>query len=82
MSVWVVYPEGAVGDVDLPPGDNDGVFYGFCGNVNAEEGAVSIICYLNVDGEALCVLQHKHKIHLDPIKNYHYKKEEIHIISL
>lgn len=50
------YPEGTVGDVDLSPGDNDGVFDGLGGNVDTEEGAVSVLCDLDVDGEALCIL--------------------------
>lgn len=50
-------PEGAVRDVDFPPGDDDGVFDGFSGNVNTEEGAVSIICHLDVNGETFCVLK-------------------------
>lgn len=53
------YPEGAVGDVDLAPGDDDGVFDGFGGNVNTEEGAVSVIGDLDVDGETFCVLKHQ-----------------------
>lgn len=52
----VLYPEGAVGHVDLAPGDDDGVLNGFGGNVDAEVGAVCIICDLYVDGEALCIL--------------------------
>lgn len=51
------YPEGAVGNIDVAPGDDDGVFDGFGGNVNAEEGAVSIICGLDVEGETLCILK-------------------------
>ena len=51
------YPEGAAGHVDLPPGDDDGVFDGFGGNVDADEGAVSSLCDLDVDGESLCVLE-------------------------
>ena len=70
-SVWVSlrvsYPEGAVGHIDVPPGDDDGVFDGFSGNVNTEEGAVSIISDLDVDGETLSVLKHKHRVQLSPI---------------
>lgn len=55
----VLYPEWAVGDVDFTPGDDNGVFDGFCGNVNTEVGAVSIICDLDVNGETIWILQHK-----------------------
>lgn len=50
------YPEGAVGDVDFTPGDDEGVFDGFCRDVNTEVAAVSIICDLDVDGETICIL--------------------------
>jgi len=53
----ISYPEGAVGDVDFSPGDDDGVFDGFCGDVNTEVGAVSVICDLYVDGETVGVLR-------------------------
>lgn len=53
----MVYPEGAAGHVDVSPGDDDGVFDGFSGNVNAEVGAVALISDLYVDGETFCVLQ-------------------------
>ena len=59
--VWVFvssYPEGAVGNVDLSPGNDDGVFDGFGGNIHTEVGAVAIISDLNVNGEALCILCH------------------------
>lgn len=51
-----LYPEGAAGDVDFAPGDDDGVFDGFGGNVDTEVGAVSVICDLDVDGETFGVL--------------------------
>lgn len=51
--VLVLYPEWAVGDVDFTPGDDNGVFDGFCGNVNTEVGAISIICDLDVNGETI-----------------------------
>lgn len=44
------YPEGAVGNIDVTPGDDDGVFYGLGGNVDTEEGSVAIVCDLDVDG--------------------------------
>lgn len=53
----MIYPEGAAGHVDVAPGDDDGVFDGFSGNVNTKVGAVAVICDLYVDGETFCVLQ-------------------------
>lgn len=55
--VMFFYPEGAVGNIDFTPGDDDGVFDGFGGNVNTEVRAVSVICDLYVDGETLCILK-------------------------
>lgn len=52
-----VYPEGTVGDVDISPGDDDGVFDGLLGDVDTEEGSVSVVCNLDVDGEALGILK-------------------------
>lgn len=51
------YPEGTVGDADIGPGDDDGVFDGLSGNVDAEEGPVSVVGHLDVDGETLGVLK-------------------------
>lgn len=60
---WVgVYPEGAVGDVDFPPGDDNGVFNGLGGNVNTEVGAVSIVRDLDIDWETLRILETKENI--------------------
>lgn len=55
---WVVptHPEGAVGHVDVSPGDDDGVFDGLGGDVHTQEGAVTLVSDLNVDGDALCIL--------------------------
>lgn len=50
------YPEGATGNVDFAPGDDDGMFDGFGGNVDTEVGAVAIVSDLDVDGEAVCIL--------------------------
>lgn len=58
----VFYPEGAVGNVDVSPGDDDGVFDGFSGNVDTEVGAVSVICDLYVDGETFCILESQTQI--------------------
>lgn len=52
-----VYPEGTAGDIDISPGDDDGVFDGLGGNVDTEEGSVSVICHLDVDGETLRILK-------------------------
>lgn len=50
------YPEGAVGHVDLPPGDDDGVFNGLDRCVHTQKRAVSLVSDLDVDGAALSVL--------------------------
>lgn len=52
-----IYPEGTIGDIDTSPGDDDGVFDGLRGNVDTEEGSVSVICHLDVDGETLRILK-------------------------
>lgn len=44
------YPEGAVGNTDVTPGDDDGVFYWLSRNVDTEEGSVAVVCDLDVDG--------------------------------
>lgn len=44
------YPEWTVGYVDLAPGNDNGVFDGFCRDVDAKESAVAIVCNLDVDG--------------------------------
>lgn len=62
MSVVLSYPEGAVGDIDFAPGDNDCVFDGFCGNVNTEVGAISVISDLHVNREAVGVLRTQTRI--------------------
>lgn len=46
------HPEWTVGDIDLSPGDDDSVFDGFGGYVDAEICTVTIICDLDIDGEA------------------------------
>lgn len=50
------YPEGAVGHIDLSPGDNDGVFDGLDRGVHAQVGAVAFVCNFNVDGAAFGIL--------------------------
>lgn len=52
-----VYPEGTVGDIDISPGDDDGVFDGLRGDIDTEEGSVSVVCILDVDGETLGILK-------------------------
>lgn len=51
------YPEGTVGNVDISPGDDDGVFDGLAGNVDTAEGPISVIRHLDVEGETLGVLK-------------------------
>lgn len=51
------HPEWTVGNVDLSPCDDDSVFDGLGGYVDTEICAVTIICDLDVDGEAFCVLE-------------------------
>lgn len=52
-----IYPEGAAGNIDITPGDDDSVFDGFAGNINTAEGAVSVIFDLDVNGETLSILE-------------------------
>lgn len=56
MHLHVSHPEGAVGNVDLPPGDDDGVFNGLDRSVHTQECAVSLVIDLDVDGTAFSVL--------------------------
>lgn len=53
---WRTHPEGALGDVDTSPGDDDGVLNGLGGHVGAAEGAVAVGDDLDVDGAAIGVL--------------------------
>lgn len=50
------YPEGAVGHIDVPPGDDDGVFNGLDRSVHTQKCAVSLLSDLDVDGAAFSVL--------------------------
>lgn len=52
-----VHPKGTAGDSDTSPGDDNGVFDGLGGNVDTEEGSVSVVSHLDVDGESLCILK-------------------------
>lgn len=52
----VSYSEGAVGHVDLPPGDDDGVFNGLDRSVHTQKCAISLVSNLDVDGAAFSVL--------------------------
>lgn len=40
---WCDYPEGATGNVDLAPCDQDGVLDGFGWDIDAVEGSVSVV---------------------------------------
>lgn len=53
------HPEGALGDVDSSPADDDGVLDGLGGNIDAREGAVTLLLDLNINGAALCILEGK-----------------------
>lgn len=53
------YPERTVGDIDLTPGDDNGVFDGFCRDVDAKESAVTIVCNLDVNRVTFRVLEKK-----------------------
>lgn len=50
------YPEGAVGHIDLPPGDDDGVFDGLDWSVHTQVSAIAFVCHLDVDGAAFRIL--------------------------
>lgn len=52
----VFYPEGAVGYVDLSPGDDDGVFNGLYRSVHTQKSAISPVSDLDVDGAAFSIL--------------------------
>lgn len=50
------YPEGAVGHIDLSPGDDDGVFDGFDRGVHTQVSAIAFVCNFNVDGATFSIL--------------------------
>lgn len=56
LCVGVSYPEGAVGHVNLTPGDDDGVFNRFDRSVHTQKCAVPFVGDLNVDGATFRVL--------------------------
>ena len=56
MSIHASYPEGAVGHVDLTPGDNNGVLDGFGRSVCTHKRAISFVSDLDVDGATLSIL--------------------------
>lgn len=61
------YPEGAVGHVDLSPGDDDGVFNGLNRSVHTEKCAISFVSDRDVDSAAFSVLrEHKSMSALEP----------------
>lgn len=53
------YPEWTVGYIDFTPGDDDGVFDGFCRDVDAKECVITIVCNLDVNRVAFRVLEKK-----------------------
>lgn len=53
----VSYPEGAVGHIDLSPGDDDGVFNGLDRSVHTVKCAISFVSDFDVDGAAFGVLR-------------------------
>lgn len=57
--VCVSYPERAVGHIDVPPADNDGVFNGLDRSVRAQIGAISLVSDLDFDGAAFGILSYK-----------------------
>lgn len=50
------YPKGAVGHIDLSPGDDDGVFDGLDWSVHTQVSAIAFVCNFNVDGAAFSIL--------------------------
>lgn len=50
------YPEGAIGHIDLSPGDDDGVFDGLDWSVHTQVSAIAFVCNLNVDGAPFRIL--------------------------
>lgn len=56
MHHHVSYPEGAVGHVNLPPSDDDGVFNGLDRSVHTQKCAISLVSDLDVNGAAFSIL--------------------------
>ena len=56
------YPEGAVGHVDLSPGDDDGVFDGLGWSVHTQVSAIAFVVDFNVDGAAFSILSRSKSI--------------------
>lgn len=56
MYICMSYPEGTVGHIDFPPGDDDSVFNGLGRSVHTVKCAVSPVSDLDVDGAAFCIL--------------------------
>lgn len=54
--VCVTYPEGAVGHIDLSPGNDDGVFNGLDRSIYTQKCAVSPVSDLDIDGAAFSIL--------------------------
>lgn len=51
------YPEWTAGYIDLAPGDDYGVFDGFCRDVDTKESSVTIVCNLDVNRVTFRVLK-------------------------
>lgn len=50
------HPEGAVGHIDLSPGDDDGMFNGLDRGVHTVKRAVAFVSDLDVDSAAFSIL--------------------------
>lgn len=53
------HPEGAVGHIDLAPGDDDGVFNGLDRGVHTVKRAVAFVSDLDVDSAAFSILSRR-----------------------
>lgn len=53
------HPEGAVGHIDLSPGDDDGVFNGLDRGVHTVKRAVAFVSDLDVDSAAFSILSRR-----------------------
>lgn len=55
------HPEGAVGHIDLSPGDDDGMFNGLDRGVHTVKRAVAFVSDLDVDSAAFSILSRQRK---------------------
>lgn len=53
------HPEGAVGHIDLSPGDDDGMFNGLDRGVHTVKRAVAFVSDLDVDSAAFSILSRR-----------------------